>query len=874
MRGECRWLAVGLLIVAGAGEALAQRLPADVVPDHYDLTFDVDLARARFETTETVRVRLSAASRRIVLHALDLEFQDAVVESQGIRQSASVALDPATQTATLTVPSDVAAGPAEIRVRVKGRLGEQLRGFYLSRANGRRYGVTQFESTDARRAFAAFDEPAYKATFAITLILDRGDNGISNGRMLSDTRGPRAGRHTIRFAETPRMSTYLVALAVGNFQCLTATADRLPLRVCSTPDKKDLGRVALDAAQQILSFYNRYFSIAYPFEKLDLVAVPDFAAGGMENTAAIFFREADLLTETRTASVATVKRIWSIVSHEIAHQWFGNLVTMRWWDDLWLNEGFATWMEKRPLATLKPEWNTSVDEAAETEVAIDGDSLATTRAIRTPVETPAEIEEAFDSVAYEKGAAIVRMLEGYLGPEPFRRGVNAYLERYAYGNATSEAFAAAMTDATGRPVDRILSSFITEPGVPVVRYTDGCIAGRPEVVLSQQRFLFHRAPAGATSTAAWTIPVCTRTATSGTGACLILGGTSTSASTPAGRCPPWTLLNAGALGYYRTEYPPAMLRALAADAESRLTPAERLSLLGNEWALVREGRHNVVDYLTLAAGFSGERSNAVLAELVRRFQFIHDYLTTDATRPLYEGYVRTLLRPLYSELGITAAAGDDDERLALRATVVEALGTAGNDPDVARQARDMLKGSRARSMALDPTTADAIVAVAARRGDAALWNSLRTAAHRARSPATRERYFNGLSSFEDPALVERGLNEALSSAFRSQDTGLYLARFLGNPATNGRAWTFLKAHWDALSPKINVALSDVRVVESLGSFCDAATREDIRSFFRTHPLGSASRTVDQTIERIDGCIATRQKQTPPLRDWLSLRTKL
>src|SRR5262245_18504411 len=251
MRAPFLMLLAGLLVLARVHDAAAERLPSGVVPDHYDLTFDVDLSRARFETTETVRVRLAEPSRHIVLHALDLEFREAAIESQGIRQTATVTLDPASQTATLTVPSDVPPGQAEIRVRLKGRLGEQLRGFYLSRANGRRYAVTQFESTDARRAFAAFDEPVYKATFGITLILDQGDSGISNGRLRSDTRGPSSGRHTIRFADTPRMSTYLVALAVGNFQCLSATADRVPVRVCSTPDKRDLGRVALDAAQQI-----------------------------------------------------------------------------------------------------------------------------------------------------------------------------------------------------------------------------------------------------------------------------------------------------------------------------------------------------------------------------------------------------------------------------------------------------------------------------------------------------------------------------------------------------------------------------------------------------------------------------------------------
>ena len=435
---------VWLLLLAGSRPATAERLAGTAVPNHYDLAFELDLAHARFDCAETIRVHLTEPSRRIVLHAVDLRFHEATIDSEGTAQTATVTLDATTETVALEVPRELPAGPVAIRVRFGGRLGDKLRGFYLSRAAGRRYAVTQFESTDARRAFPAFDEPAYKATFAIALTIDRRDTAISNGRVLSDTAGPGAGRHTLRFAETPKMSTYLVAMAVGDFRCLAGRTDDVPIRVCATPDNKDLSRVALHATEQILAYYNRYFSIRYPFGKLDLVAIPDFAAGGMENTAAIFVREADVMTDARTASVPALKRIWSLIAHEIAHQWFGDLVTMRWWDDLWLNEGFATWMEKRPLAAVKPEWRMAVDEAAETEGAINTDSLATTRAIRGRVETPIEIEETFDSIAYEKGAAVLRMLEGFLGPETFRRGLNVYLERHAYGSVTSEAFAAAI----------------------------------------------------------------------------------------------------------------------------------------------------------------------------------------------------------------------------------------------------------------------------------------------------------------------------------------------------------------------------------------------------------------------------------------------
>src|SRR5262249_57389072 len=273
-----------------------------------------------------------------------------------------------------------------------------------------------------------------------SVTIDRGDIAISNGRVLSDTMGPAITQHTMKFATTPRMSTYLVAIAVGDFRCLEGAAEQIAIRICATPDKRDLGAIALDSAKRILQFYNGYYAIKYPFGKLDVVAVPDFAAGAMENTAAIFYRETDLLADSKNASVATRKKIMSILAHEMAHQWFGDLVTMSWWDDIWLNEGFATWMANKPLAAIRPDWNVAVDEEQETQKALSIDSLKSTRPIHSDVQTPAEIDEAFDAIAYEKSAAVLRMIESYVGEETFRKGVNAYLHAHAYKNATSEDF--------------------------------------------------------------------------------------------------------------------------------------------------------------------------------------------------------------------------------------------------------------------------------------------------------------------------------------------------------------------------------------------------------------------------------------------------
>jgi aminopeptidase N len=884
-------MSTGLLLVSLLGSAAVEppqgaqelqrslRLPTTVVPDHYDLAFAVDLAHARFEGTETIRVQVGESTGSIILHALDIDFHEVTIGTSGAAaQKASVSLDQRSETATLTVPQPIARGPAEIHVRYTGQLNDKLRGFYLSRGKRRNYAVTQFESTDARRAFPCFDEPAFKATFAITLVIDRGDSAISNGKVISDTPGPAHTQHTMKFATSPKMSSYLVAMAVGDFQCLEASQDAVPIRICATPDKKDLGHIALESAQQVLKFYDGYFAIKYPFGKLDVAAVPDFAAGAMENTAAIFYRETDLLADSRTASVVTRRNIASVLAHEMAHQWFGDLVTMQWWDDIWLNEGFATWMANHPLAAWKPEWNVPVLEGQETQTALNLDSLKSTRPIHTKVETPNEIEEAFDVIAYQKGAAVLRMIESYVGADAFKKGVNAYLQAHAYGNATSQDFWSAIATASQKPVDRILPTFVNQPGAPLITVSIACDDRKTETraTFTQTRFLLEPAPQSRDADVQWQVPICVKGPTSSRAAaapaqCSLLQ-TRTETVGVAHECVPWVYANAGAYGYYRTEYEPGLLRAIAPHVEEALTPPERLSLVGDEWALVRAGRHSVADYLTLTSGFGAEHSSGVLSLVDQGLTFAHDYLTTDATRPRLEAYTRSLFRPLFDELGFGGNGDDSDERRELRATLIDTLGSTGEDPEVISKARAALDRALAGGPRLDATVAGAIVRVASEHGDAKLYEALSAAAERATSPEEQYRYLYGLADFRDPALIDRGLQRARSPQLRSQDTAIYLAQFMANPAARMRAWSFVKAHWAELEPKITIAEGDTTLVGSLSAFCDGTVRDDIAAFFAAHKLPSAARTLDQTLERIANCVTLRQTQTAVLEEWAGRRT--
>ena len=435
-----------------------------------------------------------------------------------------------------------------------------MRGLYIGKDDqGRKYAATQFESTDARRAFPSFDEPAYKATFDITAIAPKGDVAISNSKVVSDTPGP-GNNHTVKFAPTPKMSSYLAALIVGDFESIEGQADGIPIRVWSTPGKKEMGQFALETAEHVLHYYDNYFSVKYPYGKLDLVGIPDFSAGAMENTACITFREVLLQIDEKHGSVQMKKEIAGVIAHEMAHQWFGDLVTMEWWNDVWLNEGFATWMSSKPIEQWKPEWQFNLDDVSDTDRTMETDSLASTRPIEQPANTPAQILELFDSIAYGKAAAVLRMVEAYLGEQTFRAGVNAYIQAHEYGNATAKDFWDAQTETSKKPVDRIMSTFVDQPGVPIVDLKAECSGSSTSVNMDQRRYYSDRKDFEAPNDELWEIALCMKSA-DGEQKCELLS--KRQAATTLAGCSAWVLGNTEAKGYYRVGYQAGAIQALA-----------------------------------------------------------------------------------------------------------------------------------------------------------------------------------------------------------------------------------------------------------------------------------------------------------------------
>lgn len=869
----------------------AQRLPGGVHPEHYSLVLAPDLKTATFKGSETIELILDQPSKTITLNAAEIKFiavQEAhsgdidfvtkrgaqnelhgIKHRASVRQDAYVTLDIAKEQVSFVFPQTLPAGNVTLSIEYTGILNNQLRGFYLSKTKSRNYAVTQFEPTDARRAFPSFDEPALKATYDISLVIDSADTAISNTNIVSDTPGPIADKHTIKFATTPKMSTYLVAFLVGDFKCTEGKSDGVPIRACATPDKVELTKFAVESAKYVLHYYNNYFGIKYPMPKLDMVALPDFEAGAMENFGCITYRETDLLIDDKTASIPAKKRVVVVVAHEMAHQWFGDMVTMQWWDNLWLNEGFASWMETKPVARWHPEWNYREDEAEDLDNTLNLDSQPTTRTIRAKAETPSEINEMFDGIAYGKAGAVLGMVENFLGEEVFRQGVHNYLAAHLYANATAEDFWNAQTANSHQPVDKIMQSFVTQPGVPLLMLSERK-AGR--IPVEQSRFFLSPPNEPISGTRGWTVPVCLKS--SGTPICRVLNPDEKNIPLPSDASFPMLFINAGDKGYYRTAYTPQQYQAIVAMAESTLTPPERMGLLGDRWALVRSGHADVGELMDLVIAFKADPSAAVAHAIVQKVRAVKERIATDEDRKQLNAVLCREFGPIYAALG-TPAKGESFDRQELRANLLELLGDA-EDPAALAQARKITEsafalGSR-KDKTLDPQLTDAAILVTAPQGNASLYDKVMTASKDASNPDDQSDALLTLARFRDPALVKRTLDYAVSGEVRNQDSWILMAILLSQRETRDQTWEYIQQKWDRVHAQFTTN-SGNRVVEAAGSFCSVDRRDEVASFFATHKVDASERTLAKVIDSINGCVKFRDEQEPKLHAWLDSKAK-
>jgi aminopeptidase N/puromycin-sensitive aminopeptidase len=845
----------------------AQRLPQTIQPLRYRLYLKPDLKAATFSGQASIDVTVAEPTNSITLNAAEIDFKNVFVTSGGVQQKATVTLDKDKQQATFTVPETIAMGKATLSIAYTGILNNELRGFYLTKTAKRNYAVTQFEATDARRAFPCFDEPAFKATFTVSLTIDEGDTAISNGQIISDKpgdeTGPVPGKHTLKFATTPKMSTYLVAFLVGDFQCTTGESDGVTIRSCSTPDKVAQTRYSVDIAKYVLHYYNTYFGIPYPLKKLDLIALPDFEAGAMENFGAITYRETALLIDPRTASVGAKKGVALTIAHEMAHQWFGDLVTMQWWDNLWLNEGFATWMENKPIAAMHPEWNIDQFVVSGIDGVLNLDALPTTRAIRAKADTPDEINQMFDGISYGKASDVLLTVENYVGEETFRQGVHNYLTAHQYANATAEDFWGAQTATSHKPVDKIMESLVAQPGAPIITFGE---PAEGKVAVKQKRF--YLSPSIQPDSAQkWTIPVCFKAEEGNP--CDLLTPEKSHLTLPMSKL---FFANAGGKGYYRSAYPASVYAALVTQFETALTPAERVSMIGNEWAQVRSNKTPIGAYLDLVAADKADSEAEVVSVAMNGVRAAYTRVASTADdRASLAAWIRSTFASEYAKLGHPAETDTANTR-ELRAQLFALLGNYGKDPAILAQAREIAAKYLANPGSVDATFGQAALTVAARNGDAALFDQLQKIYETSTNPEFQVGALRLLAQFENPALVQRSLDYAASGKVRNQDAVIQFAIALQIEENREQAWKYIQNNWGQVQAQFTTEMGAI-LVRSTGSFCSTNGRASVEQFFSTHKVASSDKALKHALENIDGCIELRTLQEPNLKQWLGALPK-
>ncbi|HTV06685.1 MAG TPA: M1 family metallopeptidase [Acidobacteriaceae bacterium] len=838
----------------------AQRLPQAVNPEHYQLVLIPNLKTATFTGSEKIDVVLKQPMDAITLNAAQITFKTVTADLNGQTLTANVTQDAQKQQATFHFDKTLPAGPLTLSIAYSGILNGQLRGFYLSKTKRRNYAVTQFEPTDARRAFPSFDEPAFKATYSVSLVVNKGDTAISNTNIISDMPGPIPGKHTIRFATTPKMSTYLVAFLVGDFQCTSGASDGVPIRVCATPDKVQYTKYALNIAEYVLHYYDTYFGIKYPMPKLDLIALPDFEAGAMENFGAITYRETDLLIDPVTASLEAKKRVGVVVAHEMAHQWFGDMVTMQWWNNIWLNEGFATWMEYKPIAAMHPEWNLTQDVAMNLNNTLNLDAQRTTRTIRANANTPDEINEMFDGITYGKAAAMLNMVEHYEGVQTFREGVHNYLQAHMYANADAQDFWNAQTEVSRKPIDKIMKSFVAQPGVPLLTFGE---QKGGSVQVSQERFFLN--PTVATSRAqTWYVPVCFKAEEDGDG-CEVLSAAQQMLRMPQA---PFLFGDEEGVGYYRSSYPQDVYARILDNIETDLTPEERIGFIGDEWAKVRANTAPVGQYLNLVAAVRNDQDADVISTALRNVAVIDAQIaSTPVEHDALENWVRKTFEPAYNLLGAPQDT-DSPAKKELRATLFGFLGDLGNDPEVIAQAKTLAEEYLHDQTSVEPTLAQEALIVAAIHGDAAFFDQLQNVFETSNDPELQETALRLLGEFSEPSLATRALNFAVSGKVRNQDSVLLIGGMLSGRRTRDVTWQYVQGHW----PQVHAQLTEwmeARLVSGASSFCTADKRDEVMNFFTTHKMHAAARTLLQTRDHINDCIDLRSMQGENLQNWAS-----
>jgi puromycin-sensitive aminopeptidase len=823
------------------------RLPRTITPHRYTLALEPNLDAATFVGHVVIDCIVSAPADSVVINAAELHIASVKVGGNEVTHS----LDEESERLTLEQP--VEEGPLAIEIDFTGTLNDKLRGWYRSTftdeaGETRVIATSQMQATDCRRAFPCFDEPDFKAVFDVTLVVEPHLLALSNGPEVERT-AYEGGKVAVRFAPTMPMSTYLVAVVVGPLEATEAVhvprlgGGTIPLRVIHVPGKAHLTDYALEVGAFALTWFQEYYDIAYPTDKCDMLALPDFAAGAMENLGCITFREYLLLADPGVATQFDLQSIADVITHELAHMWFGDLVTMRWWNGIWLNEAFATFMEVACCAAFRPDWLRWTSFSLERSTAFEVDSLASTRSVEYPVLAPADCDGMFDVLTYQKGGSLLRMLEQYLGAEEFRQGVAHYLRLHSYANTeTSDLWDAIEETNPTAPVRKLMDSWIWQPGYPLI----GARLDGNTVVITQRRFAFGDTE----DPTLFVVPL--HVIINGVESKVLLDGYEAHVNLPS---PDATVVvNAGGHGFLRVDYDDALRGRLTGSAIETLTVVDRYNLVDDAWNAVVAGRLAAADYLTFVEGFTAERDLAVWQAIAAGLRSV-GRLVDGAAYTALQRRVATLVRPVLADIGWVPEHGESDLRAKLRGVLVVMLAVQGNDPDAQQRCRALLAAGEGEDPEL---TAAAISAVAA-VGTSVEYEDYLLRWRSAATPQDQQRYLYSLGEFPGADEMERTIDLAFSDEVRTQNAPFLLARCLANRWQGALTWQRLRARWAEANERFpNNTIS--RMIDPVKLITAPAVVADVQSFFAEHDIPQAAKTLQQVLERqrVNAAVAERE----------------
>jgi len=839
------------------------QLPRGVTPTHYDLAFTPDADKLTFTASVKIAIDVTAPTKTITLQAADLTFAKADLAGYG---PAKIAVDAEAQTATFTFDKVVAKGAHVLSIDYSGKIYKQAAGLfaldYDTDQGKKRALYTQFENSDARRFIPSWDEPFFKATYDMRVTVPTGQMAIGN-MPVAKSRDLPGGKTEVTFATSPKMSTYLLFFGLGEFDRATAKVGDVEMGVITK--KGDLAKAdfALKSSGPLLTWFNDYFGAPYPLPKLDHIAAPGQSQffSAMENWGAIFYFEYALLEDPAISTQSDRQNIYTTVAHEMAHQWFGDLVTMQWWDDLWLNEGFASWMESRATEHFHPEWNTQLGAIAGREYAMGLDSLATTHPVVQHVETVDQASQAFDGITYQKGQAVISMLEAYVGPEAWRDGVRRYIKANAHGSTQTDDLWREVEAAAGKPITAIAHDFTLQPGVPLITVEAGaCAAGKTPVTLTQGEFSRDK-PTKAPL--AWRVPVSAQVVGSSTVAKTLVEGGKGALSVEG--CGP-VVVNAGQAGYFRVLYAPKAFAGVSASF-AKLPAIDQLGVISDAWALGLNGQQTVTDALGLVQATPASADPQVWGKAVAVLAEVDGmYEGAPAQRAAFRKLALARLRPVFQTIGWTARPDEAPPVATLRATLIEKLGALG-DPAVIAEAKRRYAADKTDPSAVPGALRKAILAVVARKADAAAWEALRAQARAEKTPLIRDQLYTQLASAEDPALAAKALDLAITD----EPGETMSSNMIGRVAVlhPDQAFDFAVAHKDAVNAKVDAA-SRTKFIPGLARrSANPAMIGKVQAYAAANLPAASRGEADKSVASITDRIKTRRSALPTITAWVA-----